>query len=316
MEPRENLTPNQGCEALTEVPSGGTVTTTHDVLRQVNEATGDRWQLIRPLSGGHQSGATEVMAGDRRAVLKWAPDLRWAPRVLGAAEVVVFARRHGYPTPAWLTWGTTQEGYPYLLYDYLPGQAPSVLGRREAEAHLNLIERQVAMSPPTPVNWSDYMTGSVFEDRQGDQARLAALDGGRARRGRHRVDHRVFQNRMAHADMDLVHGDMSLGNLIFDDGTLSGVVDIEALGCGTAAYDLMAGIRSAYLFPSEVEEEALAMLEQAAVQMFDGAVVLVCVAIQIVEMLNFGLTRWPERLQEVASRALGWLDSTRRLVGG
>jgi aminoglycoside phosphotransferase (APT) family kinase protein len=293
------------------------VTTTSDVLRQVNELTGDRWQLIRTLSGGYQSGATEVKAGDRRAVLKWTPDPRWAPRVLGAAEVVAFLRRLDYPTPAWLAWGTTQEGYPYLLYDYLPGQAPSVLGRREAEAHLNLIERQMAMSPLTSVNWSDYITGSVFQDRQGDQARLAAL-GGSAERVVAAIQSTTasFGAGWHLPISDLVHGDMSLGNFIFDEGTFSGVVDIEALGYGTAAYDLMAGIRSAHLFRSQVEEGAAAILETAAVQMFEGEVVLVCAAIQIVEILNFGLIHWPERLQDVATRALGWLDSTRRLVGG
>jgi len=57
-------------------------------------------------------------------------------------------------------------------------------------------------------------------------------------------------------------------------------------------------------------------LEQAAVQMFDGAVLVMCVAIQIIEMLTFGLTRWPDRVEDVAQRANGWLEGTLKLVGG
>lgn len=36
---------------------------------------------------------------------------------------------------------------------------------------------------------------------------------------------------------DLVHGDFRLGNIVFDDDAVSGVIDIEALGSGTRVFD-------------------------------------------------------------------------------
>jgi Phosphotransferase enzyme family len=114
----------------------------------------------------------------------------------------------------------------------------------------------------------------------------------------------------------LVHGDLSLGNLIFHDGVLRGVVDIEAVGCGTAAHDLMAGLRTAYLWPEEADDGVAPVLEQAALDMFDPDVIVTCVASQVIEILNFVLRRWPDRVEPAAGRALAWLASTRKLVGG
>jgi Ser/Thr protein kinase RdoA (MazF antagonist) len=36
---------------------------------------------------------------------------------------------------------------------------------------------------------------------------------------------------------DLVHGDFRLGNILFEEDTMIGVIDIEALGSGTRAFD-------------------------------------------------------------------------------
>jgi hypothetical protein len=218
------------------------MTGVESVVHQVNDATGARWELQRPLSGGLQSGACEVVGGNCRAVLKWSPRTWWAPRVLNAAKVVAFARQKGYPTPAWLAWGTTQEGYPYVVYEYLEGA-----------------RRQSSAGPK--------------------------------------------------------HGLISTSsNLIFRHGVFQGVVDIEAVGLGAAAQDLMAGLRTAYLWPGETEDGVAAVLEQAALEMFDPNVILICVASQIIEILNFVLRRWPERVEPVARRAVAWIAATRKLI--
>jgi aminoglycoside phosphotransferase (APT) family kinase protein len=101
------------------------------------------------------------------------------------------------------------------------------------------------MCPPTAVDWSAYITGSLLQDSQGDQARLARL-GGEAEKVVVAVQEVVagLSKDLTLPTSDLVHGDLSLGNLIFQDGLFRGVVDIEAVGSGTAAHDLMAGLRT------------------------------------------------------------------------
>ncbi len=280
------------------------MTDVESVVHEVNHDTGARWQSERPLAGGQHSGAWEVVAGNYHAVLKWSPWTWWAPRVLNAAPVVAFARQKGYPTPAWLAWGTTREGYPYVVYDYLEGGPPPVLGAAQAMAYIDLVQRQVGMCPPTAVDWSGYITGSLLQDSEGDQARLTRL-GGAAETVVVAVQDVVagLSKDVTLPTSDLVHGDLSPGNLIFRDGVFRGVVDIEAVGSGTAAHDLMAGLRTAYLWPGEAEDGVATVLERAALDMFDANVIIVCVASQVIEILNFVLRRWPDRVEPAAARA-------------
>lgn len=212
-------------------------------------------------------------------------------------------------------WGTTQEGYPYVVYEYLEGGSSPVLGRAQARAYIDVVQRQLAMGPPTAVDWSASITGSLLQDSQGDQARLVRL-GGAAEEVVVAVQEVVagLSKNFALPTSDLVHGDLSLGNFIFQDRVFRGVVDIEAVGSGTAAQDLMAGLRTAYLWPGEAEDGVAAVLEQAALEMFDANAIVICVASQIIEILNFVLRRWPERVEPVARRAVAWIAATRKLI--
>jgi hypothetical protein len=173
------------------------------------------------------------------------------------------------------------------------------------------------MGPPTAVDWSAYITSSLLQDSQGDQARLVRL-GGAAEDVVVAVQEVAagLSKGLALPSSDLVHGDLSLGNFIFRDGVFQGAVDIEAVGSGTAAHDMMAGLRTAYLWPGETADGVAAVFEQNALEMFDPNAIVICVASQIIEILNFVLRRWPERVEPVAGRALAWIAATRKLVGG
>src|SRR3954447_20555599 len=96
--------------------------TTASVVAELNGALGTEYRLVRQLAGGLQSGADELSNGDTRGVLKWTDDPDWAPRVQRAAELVRRARAVGYPTPAWLTVGTTTAGSPYQLQEFVTGE--------------------------------------------------------------------------------------------------------------------------------------------------------------------------------------------------
>jgi hypothetical protein len=289
-------------------------TTTEDVLRQINEQTRTRWEPLGPMSGGFQSGTTGIIGPDGfRAVLKWSPRREWAHRVLSAAPVVRYARGRGYPTPRWLAVGTTTEGYPWLVYEYLRGSPAAQLGTEEAEFLISLVRQSIDMEPPTEMDWSAYIVPYVFEDSRGHQAQLQRLGGavGRA------VEAVVEISRPFHdvriPDRDLVHGDLSLGNLICRSGKPIGVVDIEAVGRGSAMYDLMCVLRTAYL--DGAAEGVIPMLESAATDLASPGVIALCLATQVIEILQFGLTHWAESLQVPAQRLVSWVADCRRLIG-
>jgi hypothetical protein len=289
-------------------------TTTKDVIGQINDQTGTAWKALGPMSGGLQSGATRIIAADGLlAVVKWSPRPEWARRVVSAAPVVRYARDRGYPTPAWLAVGTTTEGCPWLVYEYLDGSPAARLGMAEAEFLISLVSRAVGMEPPTEVDWSAYIVPYVFEDLRGHQAQLRALGGAVTQA----VDAVVgvaqaFQDvSLPHGD--LVHGDLSLGNLICRDGEPLGVVDIEAVGRGTAIYDLMCVLRTAYM--DGAADGVVPMLESAATELAEPEVIALCLATQVIEILQFGTTHFPGSLQTCASRLMNWVADCRRLIG-
>jgi hypothetical protein len=232
---------------------------------------------------------------------------------MNAAPVVRYARDRGYPTPAWLAVGTTTDGYPWVVYEYLEGSPPARLGMAEAEFLIGLVTQAVGMEPPTEMDWSSYIVPYIFEDLRGHQFQLRSLGGAVAQAVDAVVEvARAFQDTsLPHGD--LVHGDLSLGNLICREGKPLGVVDIEAVGRGTAMYDLMCVLRTAYL--DGAGEGVVPLLESAATDLGEPEVIALCLATQVIEILQFGTTHFPESLQACASRMLNWVENCRRLIG-
>lgn len=73
-------------------------------------------------------------------------------------------KERGYPTPAWLAAGVTDQGLPYQLQEFVAGSPLPVLDERAADLLLELIDRQAGMDPDPGRNWSEYARGVVFGD--------------------------------------------------------------------------------------------------------------------------------------------------------
>lgn len=60
----------------------------------------------------------------------------------------------------------------------------------------------------------------------------------------------------------MVHGDLSMSNVLVRDGVVTGAVDIEAIGRGCAVFDLLTPVRQGHMYGAEVD--ALELLETTA----------------------------------------------------
>lgn len=256
-------------------------------------------ELVGRLEGGYQGGAYLVTRNGKQAVLKWSENLSWATQVLRAAPVVQKIREQGYPTPAWLAVGVTDQGFPYQVQEFVDGSPPSVLDSRAADLLLDVVDRQAKLNPDPERSWSDYARGVVFGD--GRSRLMASGEAGAAVVDAFDRLCRPLHDLPLPAD-DMVHGDLDLDNVMISDGRASGVVDIEAVGSGSRVFDLAAVIRSAYIWGAE--PAALARIRQAAEDVAGPNVLRLFAAATVHDILNFGLQHWDGGIVRAAPAAL------------
>ncbi len=209
------------------------------VLSEVNERDATCWRLRRKLSGGFQSGAWLLDDGaGRQVVLKWSASADWAPTVLAAAAVVTAARRRGWPTPAWLSWGRTSLGFPYQVQEFVLGATQEVVSDDWLDLVLPVVAGQAGLGTDGMRNWSDYDHDVVFGGENGNRRLVAASGPGGAvfDDAVTRVTRDRRQVRLPAAD--LVHGDLNPGNVLVAGGEVAALIDVEAVGRGTRLHDL------------------------------------------------------------------------------
>jgi aminoglycoside phosphotransferase (APT) family kinase protein len=221
---------------------------TEQVVTELNVALGTNYELTGRLTGGLQGGAYELTTGTTRVVLKWSNDPSWAPRVYRAARLVEKARAVGYPTPAWLAVGTSSDGSPYQLQEFVEGTQPtdaSTIDQALATQLVEICETQHGLVDDAEANWSNYVHGIVFEGWDGMWETVRQYDETSAEliAGYEQLCRPYREVELP--TTDLVHGDLNVGNLLVHNNRITGIVDIEAAGGGTRAYDLVALATSA-----------------------------------------------------------------------
>ncbi|RZT19642.1 aminoglycoside phosphotransferase (APT) family kinase protein [Kribbella sp. VKM Ac-2569] len=259
--------------------------TTESVVAELNVALGTDFRVVRQLTGGLQSTAYVLTDGTSDGVLKWTDNPAWAPRVRQAAELVRRARAVGYPTPAWLAVGTTAAGSPYQLQELVPGSPPT-LDEALARQLIEICELQRDLLPEErDASWSAWSSGVVFDGWDGVWERVQAYDGEVVelleRYGELCAPYRG-EDLPQH---DFVHGDLNMGNLLVADGQITGIVDIEAAGGGSRAYDLVSLTASAARDGAADGVDELFL--EAALRASGRAAVAVCAAAAFASVAEF-----------------------------
>lgn len=266
------------------------------VLDEVNAALCGTFQLVRPLDGGFQSGAWLIQddAG-RRTVLKWTPDRSWAEQIQRASRAVAVVRRRGYPTPEWLAVGVTGSGFGYQVQEYAPGRPRTHLTEETARRAVDLLELQKNLDPDPGRSWSEYLNLEFKDEWTSTIAGVTASGAAGVELAGHAARLLSRYELPEFPKIDLVHGDFRLGNILFDEDAVSGIIDIEALGSGTRAFDY------ATLLDHDLADDAAVELLVAAGSDVAGPAVLAYCLVHVVLDLTLFMKR--SQLPAVARQA-------------
>ena len=257
------------------------------VVAELNDVGGTRWRLVGPLAGGSQSGAWSLASAEGEpAVLKVATTSDWARQVLRAERAVTRVRSAGYPTPAWLACGTTSDGGGYAVQERVPGGTGEAVDLRSAAALVEILETQAGLDPDPERCWSDHLTGLLRDgvDPATDVVATTGAGGERLARTCARIVSDGAGVRFPRTDM--VHGDFRPANVLFDGDRVSGVVDIEAIGSGSRAFDY-----ATLLTVGQIDPVALELLVQAGADVAGAAALRTCLALACLDLARFRLAR-------------------------
>jgi len=264
------------------------------VLADANRTHGTSYHLAEPLAGGFQSGTWLLRDGknqDAAAVLKWSPNRTRAPQILRAARAVQRARAAGYPTPAWLAAGVAGLGFPYHIQQYVPGSSPRHLTVEVAERLIAVLEQQRGLDVDPHHCWSRYARDRLAGGWEhaceaiagsGTQGLgfVAAIDALLASFGQVELP-----------TGDLVHGDFRLNNILFGSERVAAVIDIEALGSGTRAFDY-----ATLLTVDNADPAGWELIRTAGEKVAGPGVLSHCFALVALELADFVGQRVPGRL--------------------
>jgi hypothetical protein len=226
-----------------------------EVLDDVASVVGAEVTVLSRLPGGLHVGALRVqLAGRSNAVLKAVPraHLDYLDSWLRAQRVVEHMRRRGYPTPAWLGVGATAT-HVWHLMDFVDAAPVPELTPSIVEQLMEIIELQAGQASEPYDHWS-----YAWRVATGQESAAAGLDfsetpeQSRLRQSVARlsgyssaVSALAGRLRLMCAGVpppreapDMVHADMTPGNVLVREGVVVAVVDIGNAGSGTRATDL------------------------------------------------------------------------------
>jgi Ser/Thr protein kinase RdoA (MazF antagonist) len=262
------------------------------VLDSLNSQGHGTWRLVGRLGGGRKTGAWVVEEGDGvQAVLKWYPLASTRRDLDGTAALVAHARARGWPTPAWLAWGMDGRRRPYVLAELVAGEHLDSMDDVALDALLAVLERQRGLAGDAGADRVSDAWRAVFLDGSGWRAALRrqspeALEAGEA------IARRAAPFRGVRLPgADLVHMDFGLHNVLFRDGEVAAVVDLEGIGRGPVAIDVATLLFSVH-GRQAAPEPVLTRLAAYAVERDGAAVTTVCLASALFDWCVFATGGW------------------------
>jgi aminoglycoside phosphotransferase len=234
------------------------------LLTRINTRHGTQFRLQGRYAAGENEGAFALLdAQDLSYVLKWNQRPAWLQSIQRARWITDHLRALHVPVPAYIL-ADTFEDSAYWIQTGLPGAPPAQLSLAQLQQLLVYIDAQAGQSLTPEQNWSTYVLDVLFRGESGWSNSL--LNYGPAT---HAVLERLMQlladkhSTILRSD-DIVHGDLSLDNVLVAGDRVSGIVDWDAAGCGDRCLDF-----SKLLFYS-YEQPALRELLSTRIRALSG----------------------------------------------
>ena len=286
------------------------------LVRHINHHHHTSFTLTGRLGGGTHGTYGLLHAGGTRAVLKPAPRPQRDEQLTRTVRVVDALRRVGYPAPEYLHVGRAPDGTAYYVQQFLDGEpvADVTAGLLEQILALNALQaNRDARRIAGDQDWSRHIHCVVFEDQPHWAPAMRA----------HSADTAALLEALqpltrslagvALPSDDLVHSDFGPDNVLAHAGRVTGIIDLEAAGCGSRAIDLAVLLRWGWEGAAPPERTRLAE-RITSIAGPQGAAL--CLAYQVIDVVAFSIEHHdpaatPRRLQKawdllhLARRALG-----------
>lgn len=281
-----------------DVTDGAELERLEQVMSAINADERWPWSITGQPNGGEQGGAWYVEAPwGRTGVLKTSGP-SWATQMLHAEPAIATVRRAGYPTPAWIKSGRTADGTGYQLQERLPGAPLSSVDTGSAKAMIATISLQSGLDPAPERNWNDFVVAQLT--RNMDSLCSSAATAGPS--GVHLVDVcRWLSGDLDARDCprsDMVHGDFRPGNVLLVNGDVTAVVDVEAIGSGTRAFDF-----ATLLSYGPIDVDAVELLVTAGISAGGRHALRACAAMVFLDLVRFVAGRHDATSEHTASEA-------------
>jgi aminoglycoside phosphotransferase (APT) family kinase protein len=276
------------------------------LLAHVNAHHGTRLQSGGAYRRGENQGAYPVvMADGTPLILKCAgPDPHFRPRLERAQVITGRLRDLGAPVPRYLLIGDTPDGTRYWVQEALPGEPVGRLTRPEQVDRLLAInDFQAGQAVSSEQNWTSYVVDVVFRGGSGWADELRQYGEATASLVSVLAELTAGQEACCQRTADIVHGDLSPGNILALNGQISGIVDWDAAGCGDRAFDLALLLFYHYDDPpirTPLRDRALALAGPDALRVYLAYAIL-------------GQTTWSSR-HHGQSAVEHWLSRAGRIV--
>ena len=268
-----------------------------DLVGFINRRHRTSFSLTGRLEGGGTGTTHGLVNPDRgRAVLKRAARPQRDDQLARTVRVVDALRSVGYPAPAYLHVGRAPDGSSYYVQQFLEGEpvADITAGLLDQILALNALQaNRDARRLAGKQDWSRHVHDAVFGGFGGQSGQARTMRTMRAMRA-HSDDAaalleavqaltRPLAGITLPAD-DIVHSDFGPGNVLARDGRVTGIIDLEAAGCGSRAIDLAVLLRWGWEGAAPAERARLAE-RITSIAGPDGAAI--CIAYQVIDCVAF-----------------------------
>jgi aminoglycoside phosphotransferase (APT) family kinase protein len=260
-----------------------------DLVRHINQHHQTSFALTGRLGGGAHGTYGLLHADGTRAVLKPAPQPQRDDQLARTVRVVDALRRAGYPAPAYLHVGRAPDGTAYYVQQFLEGEpvADVTAGLLDQILALNALQaNRDARRIAGDQDWSRHVHCVVFEDESHWAPAMRA----------HSPDTAALLEALQALTRslagftlpagDIVHSDFGPGNVLAHAGRVTGVIDLEAAGCGSRAIDLAVLLRWGWEGAAPAERARLAE-RITSIAGPQGAAI--CLAYQVIDIVAFSI---------------------------
>jgi len=266
------------------------------------------------LPGGTRGVYGLVDLHGTRAVLKLGTQPQRDDQLARTARIVDALRSVGYPAPAYPHVGRAPDGAAYYVQQFLEGEAvvDVTAGLLDQILAFNALQANRAARLLAPdQDWSRHVHQVVF----GDEPRWAPkLRAHSAETAALLETLQALTRPLAGVSLpseDIVHSDFGPGNVLAHRGFVTGIIDLEAAGCGSRAIDLAILLRWGWEGAAPPERTKLAERITSIAGPHGAAL---CLAYQVIHIASFVIDHYPATAPRRIQKAWWMLNFAERAL--